>query len=85
MGSGQPRIEGFKTIWRQTPKVGGGAHYSERIAFAPDGTMFVSSGERFQFEPAQDPNVDLGKVILGGQLVAVTALLVLRSLLRRRR
>ena len=63
LGQGQPRIEGFKAIWRQTPKVGGGAHYSERIAFAPDGTMFVSSGERFQFEPAQDPNVDLGKVI----------------------
>jgi glucose/arabinose dehydrogenase len=63
LGQGQPRIEGFKIIWRQTPKVSGGAHYSERIAFAPDGTMFVSSGERFQFEPAQDPNVDLGKVI----------------------
>jgi glucose/arabinose dehydrogenase len=25
--------------------------------------MFVSSGERFQFDPAQDPNVDLGKII----------------------
>ena len=35
----------------------------ERIAFAPDGTMFVSSGERFKFDPAQDPNSDLGKII----------------------
>lgn len=63
LGSGQPHLEGFKVIWRQTPKVDGGNHYSERIAFAPDGTMFVSSGERFKFDPAQDPNSDLGKVI----------------------
>jgi glucose/arabinose dehydrogenase len=63
LGQGQPRLEGYKTIWRQQPKVTGGAHYSERIAFAPDGTMFITSGERFQFAPAQDPNVDLGKVI----------------------
>ena len=63
LGSGQPRLEGYKTIWRQEPKVSGGAHYSERIVFAPDGTMFVSSGERFQFDPAQDPKSDLGKVI----------------------
>jgi glucose/arabinose dehydrogenase len=63
LGQGQPRLENFKVIWRQTPKVAGGAHYSGRIAFAPDGTMFVTSGERFQFDPAQDPNSDLGKVI----------------------
>lgn len=62
-GQGQPRLEGYKTIWRQEPKVRGGNHYSERIAFAPDGTMFITSGERFQFEPAQDTNVDLGKVM----------------------
>ena len=62
-GQGQPLLEGYKTIWRQEPKVRGGNHYSERIAFAPDGTMFITSGERFQFEPAQDTNVDLGKVI----------------------
>ena len=63
LGKGQPRLEGFKIIWRQQPKVSGGVHYSQRIAFAPDGTMFVSSGERFQFTPAQDPNSDLGKII----------------------
>ncbi len=63
LGKGQPRLEDFKIIWRQQPKVGGGLHYSERIAFAPDGTMFVSSGERFKFDPAQDANSDLGKII----------------------
>jgi glucose/arabinose dehydrogenase len=63
LGQGRPRLEDYKTIWRQQPKEHGGAHYSERIAFAPDGTMFITSGERFQFTPAQDPRVDLGKVI----------------------
>jgi glucose/arabinose dehydrogenase len=63
LGQGQPRIEGFRIIWRQQPKASGGVHYSERIAFAPDGTMFVSSGERFKFDPAQDRGSDLGKII----------------------
>ena len=63
MGKGQPRIDGFKVIWRQEPKVSGGNHFSHRIAFAPDGSMFVSSGERFKFDPAQDRKVDLGKII----------------------
>ena len=63
LGSGPPHLAAFKVIWRQEPKVAGGNHYSQRIAFASDGTMFVSSGERFQFDPAQDPRSDLGKII----------------------
>ena len=63
LGQGQPRIEDFQIVWRQQPKVSGGVHYSERIAFAPDGTMFITSGERFKFTPAQDPSSDLGKII----------------------
>jgi glucose/arabinose dehydrogenase len=58
-----PALRNFKVIWRQQPKVSGGNHYSHRIAFAPDGSLFISSGERFQFDPAQDPNSDLGKII----------------------
>jgi glucose/arabinose dehydrogenase len=63
LGRGPPRLDGFHVIWRQQPKIRGGNHYSQRIAFAPDGTMFVTSGERFQFTPAQDPSNDLGKII----------------------
>jgi glucose/arabinose dehydrogenase len=63
LGNGPPRLEAFHVIWRQQPKIRGGNHYSQRIAFAPDGTMFVTSGERFQFTPAQDPSNDLGKII----------------------
>jgi glucose/arabinose dehydrogenase len=63
LGHGQPRLEGYRTIWRQRPKVTGGAHYSERILFAADGTMFISSGDRYQFQPAQDLRNSLGKII----------------------
>jgi aldose sugar dehydrogenase len=50
-------------IWRQSPKVDGDGHFSHRIAFAPDGSIFVSSGDRQKLTPAQDPNGDLGKII----------------------
>jgi glucose/arabinose dehydrogenase len=63
LGQGQPRIEGFRVVWRQQPKVTSGGHYSQRIAFARDGTMFVSSGERQKFDPAQDMSVNLGKIV----------------------
>jgi len=56
-------LDGFKVIWRQQPKVTGEGHFAHRIAFAPDGTMFVTSGEREKMDPAQDPNSDLGKII----------------------
>ena len=54
----------LKVIWRQTPKVTGQGHYSHRIAFSPDGKyLFVSSGERQKFTPAQDLSVNLGKIV----------------------
>jgi len=63
MGQGAPRLEGFKIIWRQTPKVTDNGHFGHRIAFAPDGTMYVTSGEREKMQPAQDRASDLGKII----------------------
>jgi len=39
-------LQNLQVIWRQTPKVGGGIHYGSRIAFAADGTLFVTAGER---------------------------------------
>ncbi len=59
----RPALRGFKTIWRQSPKVGGNGHFAHRIAFARDGTIFLSSGEREKMTPAQDVQNDLGKVL----------------------
>lgn len=58
-----PRLERIKVIWRQQPKVSGGGHYSHRLAFSPDGYLFITSGDRQKLKPAQDWASDLGKVI----------------------
>ena len=58
-----PRLENFRVIWRQQPKVTGGGHYSHRIAVGPDGKLYISSGERQKFEPAQDENGNLGRIV----------------------
>lgn len=57
------RLEGVEVIFRQEPKVTGPNHFGSRLAFAPDGTLFVTTGERYQFEPAQDPSDHLGTVV----------------------
>jgi glucose/arabinose dehydrogenase len=56
-------LEDVKIIFRQVPKVGGGNHFGSRLAFAPDGTLFITLGERFTFEPAQDLSNHLGKIV----------------------
>lgn len=60
---GKLSLKDFKTIWRQQPKVSGGGHFSHRIAFGPDGFLYLTSGERQKFDPAQDLTVNLGKVL----------------------
>ncbi len=56
-------LENVEVIFRQKPKVGGSNHFGSRLAFAPDGTLFVTLGERFKFEPAQDNANHLGTVV----------------------
>ena len=63
LDGGALRIEGFKTIWRQAPKVPGNGHFSHRVAFGPDGLLYLTSGERQKFTPAQDMSGNLGKVL----------------------
>jgi glucose/arabinose dehydrogenase len=56
-------LENLEVIFRQEPKVGGGNHFGSRLAFAPDGKLFITLGERFTFTPAQDLSNDLGKIV----------------------
>jgi len=61
-----PRLEGVQVIWRMTPTYDGDKHYGSRLAFAPDGKLFITTGERsdMQTRPqAQQLNSALGKVI----------------------
>ncbi len=57
------RIEDFKVIFRQQPKVGGGNHFGGRIVFTHQGTLFLTLGERFKFDPAQDTSNHLGTIV----------------------
>jgi glucose/arabinose dehydrogenase len=56
-------LSDVKVIWRQVPKVSGAGHYGHRIAFGADGHLWISSGERQKFEPAQDLQSNLGKIV----------------------
>jgi glucose/arabinose dehydrogenase len=56
-------LENVQVIFRQQPKVSGGNHFGSRLVFARDGTLFVTMGERFKFDPAQDLSSHLGKIV----------------------
>ncbi len=60
---GDGGLDNVEVIFRQQPKVEGGNHFGGRLAFAPDGKLFVTLGERFKFTPAQDLSTDLGKIV----------------------
>lgn len=59
----RPALNELQVIWRQEPKVSGQGHYGHRLAFGPDGMLYISSGDRQKFDPAQDLNQNLGKII----------------------
>jgi glucose/arabinose dehydrogenase len=61
--SAKPKLKNIEVIWRQEPKVPGNGHYSYRLAFSPDGRLFITSGDRQKQTPAQSWTQDLGKVI----------------------
>lgn len=52
-----------QVVWRQTPKVSGEGHYSHRLMFDREGKLWITSGDRQQFTPAQDMGGNLGKTI----------------------
>ncbi len=59
----QPALQKVETLFRASPYVAGDGHFAGRIAFSADGFVFFSNGERQKFDPAQDPQATLGKVL----------------------
>ncbi|TBU80797.1 glucose dehydrogenase [Pseudomonas daroniae] len=60
---GSGALTELSVIWQQTPKVSGGGHYGHRLAFGPDGKLWITSSERQKFTPAQDMQANLGKLV----------------------
>ena len=57
------QLRDLQVIWRQVPKTLGRGHFGNRLVFAPDGKLFITSGERMRFEPAQSLASNLGKIV----------------------
>ncbi len=57
------QLEGLRDIFVMNRFTRSGLHYGSRLAFAPDGTLFVTVGERGERERAQDPFDHAGSVI----------------------
>lgn len=58
------RLTDVEVIFRQQPAASGGNHFGSRLAFAPDGMLFVTLGDRFSLmDKAQDLSTTLGKVV----------------------
>jgi glucose/arabinose dehydrogenase len=56
-------LSDLQVIWRQEPKESGSGHFGHRLLFGSDGKLWISSGERQEFTPAQDMAVNLGKIL----------------------
>jgi aldose sugar dehydrogenase len=57
------RLTNTQVIWRQEPKTVARGHFGHRLVFGRDGTLFITSGDRMRFNPAQSLASNLGKVV----------------------
>jgi glucose/arabinose dehydrogenase len=60
---GADRIDGFRRVYRQLPKMEGGYHFGSRIAFDRTGHVFISQGERNERATAQKLAMLQGKLV----------------------
>lgn len=63
LGADGTRLEGFEVIFEMAPGSRGGRHFGSRIVEAPDGTLFLTIGERGDAALAQDLSRHNGKIV----------------------
>lgn len=58
------RLANVEVIFRVSPKTSGSSHYGSRLLFAPDGTLFITTGDRYNYlDHAQDTGDHLGTIV----------------------
>lgn len=58
------RLEQQAVIFRQQPAIASNAHFGGRLALAPDGSLFLTLGDRYSMrDSAQDLSTHLGKIV----------------------
>ncbi|WP_428688354.1 PQQ-dependent sugar dehydrogenase [Roseibium sp.] len=57
------RLDNGETVFSGNNRDYGGRHFGSRLAFAPDGTLFMTVGERGDRDRAQDPSRHNGSVL----------------------
>jgi glucose/arabinose dehydrogenase len=61
---GDDGLDDVQVIWRQLPKVESRMHWGSRIVFRPDGTIFVTLGDRYAYrDRAQQLDNTIGKIV----------------------
>ncbi len=61
---GQNSLDDLEVIYRQDPKGFGSDNFGSRLVFAPDGTLFLTLGDRYHHRlGAQDLSTGFGKII----------------------
>jgi glucose/arabinose dehydrogenase len=57
------RLTGLRVIFRQVPPSDSPLNIGSRLVVARDGTLFVTVGDRFERQRAQDPSVNRGQIV----------------------
>lgn len=63
LSADRARLENFRVIFRQQPKLSVGNHFGSRLVFDRDGYLFIALGENNQRATAQDLDKLQGKVV----------------------
>ena len=58
------KLENVTRVFSQQPKINSGAHFGSRLVWAPDGTLFITLGDRYsEKDKAQTLDNHQGKVV----------------------
>ena len=58
------KLENLTRVFSQQPKINSGHHFGSRLVWAPDGTLFITLGDRYsEKDSAQTLDNHLGKVV----------------------